>query len=107
MALAGVQQITNAGIAPAFATPLVSEVIVPNDDLFLYVKNASGGSINVTLTDPSTTTAGSASINPVIAVPATGERMIYLNPALMNPATGTIAVAFSSVTSVTAALLRM
>jgi hypothetical protein len=107
MALAGVQQVVGSGLNPVYATPLSSEVIVPNDDLILHVKNASGGSMNVTLTDPSVTAAGSVSVNPVIAVPAAGERMIYLNPALMNPATGTIAVAFSATASITAALIRM
>lgn len=107
MALAGVQQVIPAGLNPAYATPLSSESIIPNDDLVLHVKNASGGSINVTLTDPTVTVAGSVATNPVIAVPAAGERMIYLNAALASPSTGLITVAFSATTSITAALIRV
>jgi hypothetical protein len=106
MALATVQSITPAGLNPAYATPLSTEQIVPMDRLFLHVKNASGGSINVTLTDPSLTPAGSVATNPVIAVPAAGERMIFLSPNLASPATGTIQAAFSATASVTAALIR-
>jgi len=106
MPLASLQSITPAGLAPAYATPNATEQIVPNDRQFLHVKNASGSSMNVTITDPGTTPAGNVATNPVIAVPAAGERMIFLNMNLMNTVTGTIQVAFSSTTSVTAAVLR-
>jgi hypothetical protein len=106
MALAGVQAITGS-ITPAYATPGSTEQISPTEDLFLHVKNASGGSINVTITDPGTTASGSAATNPVIAVPAAGERMIYLNQYYTSPSTGTITVAFSATASVTAALFRV
>jgi hypothetical protein len=108
VALGTVQQIVNTGLAAVYSTPNSSETIIPADDLILHVKNASGSAITVTLTDPTVTAAGSQSVNPTISVPATtGDRFIYIQAALANPATGLITVAFSSTTSVTAALLRM
>lgn len=108
MPLATVQQIVPAGLAPAFATPSSTENITPADDLVLHVKNASGSAVTVTLVDVGLTPAGSAATNQTISVPATtGDRMIALPYALMNPATGLIQVTFSATTSVTAALLRM
>lgn len=106
MALGTLQQIGSTGLAPAYATPNTTENIVQNDRLILHVKNASGGAITVTITDPGLTPSGSAATNPVVSVPAAGERMIFLNPNLTNPATGLIVVTFSSTASVTAALLR-
>jgi len=106
MALAGVQAITGS-ITPAYATPSSTEQINPNEDLFLHVKNGSGGSINVTITDPGSTQGASAATNPVVAVPAGAERMIYLSQYLTNPNTGTIQVAFSATASITAGLFRV
>lgn len=108
MALGALQSIGVAGLAPAYATPNSSEQINPNTGQFLHVKNASGSPITVTLVDAGTSPAGSATVNPTVSVPATtGDRMIYLPPAMVNPATGTIQVNFSATTSVTAALVRV
>ena len=67
----------------------------------LHVKNGGGSSINVTITDPGKTPAGSAASNPVIAVPAGGERLIKLGAAFNDPTTGYTAIAYSGVTTVT------
>jgi hypothetical protein len=108
MALAGVQVIAVTGLAPAYATPLTTETVTPQANLFLHVKNASGSPINVTITDASFTPAGSVATNPVIAVPATtGDRMILIPPNAVNPATGLVTLTFSAVTSVTGALVRL
>lgn len=108
MALGSVQQIVITGLAPTYATPLSTEQITPNDDLILHVKNASGSPVTVTLTDPGATPSGSVATNPTVSVPATtGDRLIYIPATLTSTSTGTIQVAFSATTSVTAALLRM
>lgn len=107
MALGAVQAVTGAGIVPSYATPSSTEQISPTEDLILHVKNGSGSSINVTITDPGTTASGTAATNPVIAVANGAEKMIYLNQYLTNPSTGTIQVAFSATTSITAALIRV
>jgi hypothetical protein len=53
------------------------------------VKNASGAPINVTLVVPGTVAYGQANPDPVVAVPATtGDVLIYLNPEIADPATG-------------------
>jgi hypothetical protein len=108
MALGTVQQIVSTGLTQTYAAPLATEQIVPDDDLFLHVKNGNGSACVLTFTDPGTTPAGSAATNPTVSVPATtGDKMIAVNRNLMNPSTGTIQVAFSVQTSVLVALLRM
>jgi hypothetical protein len=108
MALGAVQQIVAAGLTQTYAVPLATEQIAPNSGLFLHVKNANAGACVLTFTDPGATPAGSAATNPTVSVPATtGDKMIYVNPALASPSTGTIQVAFSVQTSVSVALLRV
>ena len=108
MALASVQSMGGTvALTPAYAAPLATEQIVPDDGLFLHVKNANAGALTVTFVDPGFTPAGSVATNQTYTVPATtGDRMIPLNKNLMNPATGTIQVTFSVQSSVTVALIR-
>jgi hypothetical protein len=108
MALGAVQQITAAGVAQTYAAPAATENILPNNGLFLHVKNANAAACVVTFTDPGRTPAGSVATNPSVSVPATtGDKMIAVPAQLVNTATGLITVAFSVQTSVLAALLRM
>lgn len=112
MALGAVQVVATTGLTPSYATPLSTEQIAYSDDQWLHVKNGSGGSINVTITDPGSTPAGSAATNPVIAVGAGAEKLIALNPGAagggyVSPSTGTIQVAFSATASITAAVIRI
>lgn len=106
MAMGAVQAVTGgtgSGTSANLQTPLSTETVQPADDLFLHVKNASGSPITVTLTDASTTQAGSNASNPTYSVPATtGEKFIAIPWTAMNPNTGLITVTFSSTTSVTA-----
>src|SRR5919106_2382601 len=107
MALAALQPLVKAGTTPAYATPLSSENIVPQDGLFLHVKNANASPCVVTMTDPGLTPAGSVATNPSVSVPATtGDKMIPLDTNLTNTSSGFIVVGFSVTASVTAALLR-
>lgn len=108
MPLGTIQSVGVAGLAPSYATPNSSEQIAPNSGVFLHVKNASGSVVTVTLVDSGTSPAGSATVNPTVSVPATtGDRMIYIPAAMVNPATGTVQVNFSATASVTAALIRV
>lgn len=105
MAMGAVQAVVGSGggTSAALATPLSTETVLPYDDLFLHVKNASGSPITVTLTDASVTPAGSAATNPTYTVPATtGEKFIAIPAQAVNPSTGLITVTFSATTSVTA-----
>lgn len=77
----------------------------------LHVKNASGGSINVTIDDPNSVNPGSAtSFNPdvVVAVGAGVEKLIGpFPPFRFNDANGMVQVAYSAVTSVTVSVVRL
>lgn len=108
MAMGTVQQVVATGLTPTYAVPLATEQLIPNDDLFLHVKNANGSACVVTFTDPGQTPSGSAATNPSVSVPATtGDRMIFVPATLASTVTGTIQVGFSVQTSVSVALLRM
>lgn len=108
MALLTVQQIGISGLAPTYSAVAASDTIPVGDDrVFLHVKNASGTTDTVTITDPGTTPAGSAATNPTVSVPiTTGDRMIALPLALAAPATGLVTVSHSQTTSVTCAAVR-
>lgn len=74
----------------------------------LLVKNGSGGSINVTVVVPGNDQYGSVRPDPVIAIAAAAEKAIGPFPQdLVDPATGSILVTFSAVTSVTVAMLSV
>ncbi len=103
MAMGAVQAITAAGVSANLATPLSTETVLPQEDLILHVKNASGSPITVTLTDPGFTQAGSAATSGTVSIPATtGDKYIAISQFLMSLSTGLISVTFSSTTSVTA-----
>jgi len=107
MALMNPQVVAVTGLTPAYTTPTASDTISPDLNLFLHVKTTSNAD-NVTLVDASRTAAGAASANFLIALGTSTERFIGpLDPDLTNPATGFITVTHSSVTGVTAALLRI
>lgn len=75
----------------------------------LHVKNASGSSINVTITDQSSVApAGASAFNGdvVVAVAAGAEK--YIGPfeqGRFNDATGNVHVAYSAITTVTAEVI--
>lgn len=98
-----------AGLVPTFHAAALTDVLNQNDGrVVLYVKNGSGGSINVTIDDPtSAAPVGSAGFNPdaVIAVPATSEKVI--GPFPVNRFTESVGLAFSAITTVTWAAIRL
>jgi hypothetical protein len=95
-------------LAPAAVT--TSDTVQTDGDargMILEVINGSGGSINVTVTDPGTTPAGSAAAGGgvVQAVAAATRRHFRLLPSYANTS-GIITVTYSSATSVTYNLWR-
>mgnify|MGYP005823896815 CR=1 FL=1 len=103
------QQITRAGLAPAFSAAVADGHSVANDGhVFIEVKNASGSAVTVTVQTPGMVD-GLAIAELQVSVPATnGDKMIGpFPPGIYNQADGTIYVDFSAVTSVTVAALRM
>lgn len=91
------------GTAPTFAAPAASDTVTVGS--VLVVKNASGASINVTLTTPPTLETGDAYPDKVYAVAAGAEKWIPVLGVYLDPATGVAAVAFSATASVTAAAI--
>lgn len=107
-----VQQVARPGLNPAYTAGNGSGGhSIPNDGrVFIHVKNGSGAPINATLQTPVTVDdqAALAVSDLVVAVPASGERMIGpFPPALYNQSDGKVYLDFSAVTSVTVAALRL
>lgn len=108
MALLAPQQIQITGPAITLAAAAGGgDTVAPNDRLFLWVKNASGSPITVTVVVPGTY-FGQALPDVAVSVPATtGERMIGpLDSRLADPSTGVISITYSAVTSVTVAAVK-
>lgn len=85
----------------------------PVGDRFIHVKNAGGGSINVTVTaqDTDADISGFGTLtkaSQVIAVPAGEDRFVGPFPLrAFNDANGDVQLTYSGVTSVTIAALRL
>jgi hypothetical protein len=97
------------GAVPALVAVASSDSFQNNGARILHVKNASGGSINVTIDDPNSATPSNAtSFNPdvVVAVAAGAEKYIGpFPPARFNDANGFVNVSYSAITSVTAEVI--
>lgn len=108
MALLTTQSVGLTGVAPSYGAVSGSDTLNPSTGLFLHVKNAGASPDTVAIVDGGVTPGGSSATNPTVSVPATtGDRMIYIPPAFVNPSTGLITVTHSFTTSVTCALLRV
>lgn len=106
MALLATTAATLAGANPAFAAAAAGgDTMQYQPNSFLHVRNASGGSITVTVVVPGNTEFGVAQPDPTVAVPAGADRIIRLSQGLVDPATGLISVTYSAVTSVTVAVV--
>jgi hypothetical protein len=107
MAVLTKKQITVGGADSAggfvAATATTGDKVVPGPGTFVVVKNASGGSINVTINDPNTPTpAGYTAFDPdaTVAVGAGAERAIAI-PDRFAGSDGMATIICSAVTSVT------
>lgn len=109
MATLAHQQIGFAGSAITYSAAAGGgDNAFPDERSFLHVKNGGGSSINVTVTVPGTTN-GQNNADITVAVPNGGERMIGpLVPDLASAETfGVVLFAYSAVTSVTVAVVRV
>lgn len=114
MAALTLQDVVPSGLNPSYTAVNSSDTVKIStaQRVFLHVKNGSGSSINVTITAVKTTAqvagVGSVTIsNEVVAVPASGERMIGpFTEAYMNT-DGNVTIGYSATTSVTAAALQL
>ena len=108
MALIAYQDIGYSGAAVTFGAVTASDHLIPDPNGFLWVKNGSGVSINVTV-QVGGSTFGQNHADVVVAVPAGQERLF--GPALENLAGadtfGVVVFGFSATTSITAAGVRL
>lgn len=109
MAALTVQNVARSGLAPSYSAAAGGGDTFTNDGaVLLHVKNGGGSSINVTVASTAPAGVGLAAANVVVAVPNAGERMIGPFPAAaFCDANGSVAVAYSAVTSVTVAAVRL
>lgn len=106
MALLVPQAIAVTGTSLTYTPANASETVQPDDRVALHVKNASGGSINVTTVIPGST-YGQANPDVIDAIAAGTDEFIKIPVGAADPATGLVTVTYSATTSVTAALLRI
>lgn len=103
-----VQQIAQTGVVPTYTSADTNGNYFSNNGYcFLHVKNASGGSINVTIVTP-VTQSGLALADQVVAVAAGAEKMIGpFAPATFNDSSDVVNVTYSAVTSITVGVFRL
>jgi hypothetical protein len=105
MALMSPQAISSV-ITPAFAAPTVSDTIAYTSGLILYVKNGATSS-TVTVVVPGDQVYSGTAKTDLVATFASSERAFFISPEAVDPATGLVTVTYSSVATVTAALLKV
>src|SRR5213595_315923 len=92
-----------AATAPTYAAPTTSDTAAVGT--VLIVKNGSGSPITVTLASPKTLDTGDAYPSHVVTVGAGGEAWIPVLKVYGDPTTQLATVTYSSITSVTAAVV--
>ena len=113
MAELTVQQVTEAGdnSVTYISATAEGDTADNNGNMFLHIKNGSGGSITVTITAQTTSVDNGmygelTKANASLAVGASGEAFIGgFAPAAFNDGNGEIAITYSAVTSLTIAAL--
>lgn len=109
MAALSKQSIRRTGTNPSYsACSAGGDSVVPSDRTFLHVKNASAGSLTVTVVATKVPATDMTVTNLSVAVPAGGERMIgpITAPEFVD-ATGNAQITYSGVTSLTIAALEL
>jgi hypothetical protein len=95
-------------VAPTFnAVATSGDTFPPGSDVFLYVKNGAGSTLTVTVAAPNAGPGGLLPVAPTFSIPATSERMFGpFPPQIFSSDGATVAVTYSSATTVTAAAIR-
>lgn len=109
MATLSTQVVALSGLNPTFgAAAGGGDKMECGDRNWLHVKNGGGASVTVTL-DATAAVRGQTVADLAVTVPAAGERMIGPVSAdlFQSPSDGLCAIAYSGVTSVTVASLRI
>lgn len=99
--------VTPAGVAPPTRAAAAADTVVPSDNVDLYVNNASGASITVTVVGKLACNKGV--IHDLVAtVPAGAIRLVGpISPTqFADPTTGLASVNYSATATVTVAAIR-
>lgn len=110
MTLLATQNITRAGVTPAYTAVTASDTLLPDSNTFLHVKNAGGSPdscvIAVLQGDPP---GGLLIADNTVSVTNGQERMIGPLPAnfFADPTTGLSTVTHSFTTSVTSGVFKL
>lgn len=113
MATLTTQNINRAGLAPSYAAAAGGgDACEVGDDIFVQIKNTSGGSITVTFAIPAANTgySGAAYTSSTVSVPATtGDRMFGPIAAGLykDPTTGLCTITYSGVTNLTVGVFKL
>lgn len=99
--------VTQAGAAPPTRAAAAADTIVPDQNIDLYVNNASAGAVNVTIVSKVVCSQGVLH-DLVVSVPAGAIRLIGPIPAqrFADPVTGLASVNYSATASVSVASIR-
>lgn len=93
-------------ITPEFTAPSVSDTIKPDEGLLLYVKNGATAT-TVTVLVPGNQPYSGIATSDLTQTFTSSERLFYLPPFIADPSSGLITVTYSSVATVTAALIKV
>ena len=96
----GQTKVSVAGAAVS-ASDTISAADIGTSGVLLNVINGGGGSINVTISDPGTTTVGNVGTTTAQAVANGTDGWFRILPGHVNASTGVATVAYSGTTSVT------
>lgn len=95
-----------AGTAPTYGAAAAADTVTPGQGYWLVIKNGSGSPMTCTLTTPGNNVFGDAVADKVYTIAAGGESWIPVIKEYADPTTGTVALTWSSTTTVTRALVK-
>lgn len=107
MALHAAQRITRAGVVPTYGAAAAGDTVPVGDNVFLHVKNGSGGS--VTLTVAAVGGEGGLALQDLAVAIPVGEKVIgpISDELFKNTTDGKAHLTWSSTTTVTFAVLQL
>lgn len=109
MALLTTQNISRAGVTPAYTGVAASDTFVPDAQTFVHVKNGGASPDTVTISVLSGDPPGLVITDVAVSVPNAQERMIGPLPAqfFQDPTTGLGTIAHSFTTTVTSGVFKL
>jgi hypothetical protein len=109
MTLLATQNITRAGVTPAYTAVTASDTFLPDANTFLHVKNAGGSPDSCVIAVAAGDPPGLVISDNTVSVTNAQERMIGPLPAqfFADPTTGLATVTHSFTTSVTSGVFKL